>query len=110
MKVGLIRCMQTEDVCPGTKDFKYIQEKKGAFEGTEDEVELIGFTSCGGCPGKRAVTRALEMVKRGADTIVLCSCMTRGSPIGFICPHAQVIEEAISKKVGEAVRVLDFSH
>jgi hypothetical protein len=28
MKVGLIRCMQTEDMCPGTTDFKVIKEKK----------------------------------------------------------------------------------
>lgn len=27
MKVGLIRCMQTEDMCPGTTDFKVIKEK-----------------------------------------------------------------------------------
>ena len=33
MKVGLIRCMQTEDMCPGTTDFKVMKEKKCAFEG-----------------------------------------------------------------------------
>lgn len=33
LKVGIIRCMQTEDYCPGTTDFKFIKEKKGAFEG-----------------------------------------------------------------------------
>lgn len=110
MKVGLIRCMQTEDMCPGTKDFKYMKEKKGAFEGVTDEVEVIGFTTCGGCPGKKAVTRAVEMVKRGADTIVLCSCITRGNPIGFICPHAQAIEKSISKKVGDTVRIIDYTH
>jgi predicted metal-binding protein len=29
------------------------------------------------------------MVKRGADTIVLASCILKGTPIGFPCPHAQ---------------------
>ncbi len=28
MKVGLIRCMQTEDMCPATTDFKVMKEKK----------------------------------------------------------------------------------
>ena len=53
MKVGIIRCMQTEDYCPGTTDFKAIRERTGVFEGIEGEIELIGFTNCGGCPGKK---------------------------------------------------------
>jgi len=110
MKVGLIRCMQTEDMCPGTTDFKVMKEKKCAFEGFEGEIEVIGFTTCGGCPGKRAVTRAAEMVKRGADTIVLCSCITRGNPIGFACPHKQAIKEAVAGKLGDAVRIIDYTH
>lgn len=32
MKVGIIRCMQTEDYCPGSTDFKVIREKSCAFE------------------------------------------------------------------------------
>ena len=31
MKVGIIRCMQTEDFCPGTTDFRMIREKKGCL-------------------------------------------------------------------------------
>ena len=31
MKVGIIRCMQTEDYCPGTTDFMAIRNKTGAF-------------------------------------------------------------------------------
>ena len=100
MKIGLIRCLQTEDMCPATTDLKVIRNKKGAFEGIEDEIELIGINTCGGCPGKKAVTRAEEMVERGADAIVLASCITKGNPIGFACPHAAVMKEAIAKKNG----------
>lgn len=63
MKVGIIRCMQTEDYCPGTVDFKMIREKKGAFEGINEDIEIVGFINCGGCPGKKAVLRARELVK-----------------------------------------------
>ena len=66
MKVGIIRCMQTEDFCPGTTDFRMIREKKGAFEGVEEDIEIIGFINCGGCPGKKAVLRARELVNRWA--------------------------------------------
>ncbi len=40
--------MQTEDYCPGSTDFKMIREKKGAFEGVEEEINITGFVSCGG--------------------------------------------------------------
>lgn len=40
------------------------------------------------------------MVKRGADTIILASCITKGNPIGFPCPHAEQMKAAIEKKLG----------
>ncbi|WP_026394270.1 CGGC domain-containing protein [Acetobacterium malicum] len=110
MKVGLIRCMQTEDMCPATTCFKVIDTKKLAFEGVAEEIEIIGVNSCGGCPGKKAVTRAAEMVKRGADTIVLASCITRGNPIGFPCPYAELMKTAIKKKIGESIKIIDYTH
>lgn len=110
MKVGLIRCMQTEDMCPATTDLKVMKEKKCAFENVEGEIEVIGVNTCGGCPGKKAVTRAAEMVKRGADTIVLASCITRGNPIGFTCPHVQQMKESIIKKLGDSVEIIDYTH
>ena len=52
MKVRIIRCMQTEDYCPGTADFNAIKNRTGIFEGIEDEIEIVGFINCEGCPGK----------------------------------------------------------
>jgi len=85
-KVGIIRCLQAEDMCHGTTDFKVASQGKLAFEHT-GPVEIVGFVSCGGCPGKRAVSRAKLMVERGADAIVFASCISIGNPIGFPCPH-----------------------
>ncbi len=110
MKTGLIRCMQTEDMCPGTTCFKVMNMKKLAFEGVSEDIEVIGVNTCGGCPGKKAVTRAEEMVKRGADTIVLASCITKGNPIGFACPHAEQMKNAIRKKLGDSIRIIDYTH
>jgi len=110
MKVGLIRCMQTEDMCPGTTCFKVMNTKKLAFEGIDEEIEVIGVNTCGGCPGKKAVTRAAEMVKRGADTIVLASCITKGTPIGFPCPNAEQMKTAINKKLGDKIKIIDYTH
>ena len=77
MKVGIIRCMQTEDFCPGTTDFKMIRERKGVFEGITEDIDIVGFCNCGGCPAKKSVLRARELVRRGADTIVFWITLMR---------------------------------
>lgn len=110
MKLGIIRCMQTEDYCPGTTDFKIIAEKKGAFEGIGEEIEIVGFVSCGGCPAKKAVLRARELVKRGADTIAFASCIQKGTPIGYPCPFYKKMKDIIAQDIGDSIRLLDYTH
>ena len=110
MKVGIIRCQQTEDYCPGTTDFRILRERKGAFAGVEEEIELVGFINCGGCPAKRSVLRARELVRRGADTIAFASCIQKGTPIGYPCPFAQAMKELIARDLGDKVRILDYTH
>jgi len=109
MKIGIIRCQQTEDMCPGTTDFKVASEGKLAFAEIGPS-EIIGFVSCGGCPGKRAIPRAKMMVDRGAEVIVLASCISKGNPIGFPCPHIDKMKESIIRKVGEEIRIIDWTH
>lgn len=110
MKIGLIRCMQTEDMCPGTTCMKVIKDKQAAFAQVDADIELVGSNTCGGCPGKKAVTRAARMVRYGADTIGLASCITRGTPIGFPCPYAEQIKAAIAKKLGDSIKIIDYTH
>jgi hypothetical protein len=40
MKVGLIRCMQTEDMCPGTTDFKVIKKKRQLLKVSKEKLKL----------------------------------------------------------------------
>ena len=110
MKVGIIRCMQTEDFCPGTTDFKMIREKKGGFAGITEDIEIIGFINCGGCPAKKAVLRARELVNRGADTIAFASCIQKGTPIDYPCPYAKRMKTLIQEDLEESVRFIDFTH
>ena len=110
MKVGIIRCMQTEDFCPGTTDFRMIREKKGAFEGVEEDIEIIGFINCGGCPGKKAGLRARELVNRGADSIAFASCIQKGTPIGYACPFAKRMKDVIQNDLGDGIRLIDYTH
>lgn len=110
MKAGIIRCAQTEDYCPGTTDFLVMREKKRAFSGVKGDIDIIGFVTCGGCPGKKALLRAREMVKRGADTIVFASCITRGNPLGFPCPFAKELIKSVRDGLGGEILVLDYTH
>ena len=110
MKVGIIRCLHTEDMCPGTGNFKTIQNKTGVFTNIEEDIEIIGFNTCGGCPGKKAVSRAKEMIKRGADTIVFASCISKGTPIGYACPFAETMKTAVKENIQDTILILEYSH
>jgi predicted metal-binding protein len=110
MKLGIIRCAQTEDYCPGTTDFRMIKERKGAFEGITEDIEIIGFINCGGCPAKKAVLRARELVKRGADTIAFASCIQKGTPIGYPCPFAKKMKELIVNDLPDDIKFIDYTH
>ena len=96
-KVGIIRCQQTEDLCPGTTDFVTAAKGKGSFE------------AFGECPGKRAVARAKMLVDRGAEAVALASCIGKGSPIGFPCPNREQMVQAIRAKIGD-IPLLEYTH
>lgn len=107
-KVGVIRCQQTEHLCPGTMDFVTASKGKGSFE-PFGECQIVGFVSCGGCPGKQAVARAKMLVDRGAEVVALSSCIGKGTPIGFPCPNREQMAKAIRAKIGD-VPLLEFTH
>ncbi|MEW5818635.1 MAG: CGGC domain-containing protein [Cyanobacteriota bacterium] len=109
MKIGLIRCLQTEDMCPASTCIKVIKEKKRAFSNIEGNIEIFAINTCGGCPGKKVATRSAEMIKRGVDTIAFASCMKNGTPIEFPCPHFESIINAIKHKYPD-LNIIDWTH
>ena len=109
MKVGIIRCQQTEDLCCGASDFRTAAAGEGNFQGLTP-VEIVGFVSCGGCPGTRAVARAKSMIEDGAQAILLASCIGKKKPYGFACPNLDRLKKSIRGEVGETVKVLDYTH
>ncbi len=109
MKVGIIRCRQTEELCGGTSDFTFAARGRGAFE-PFGPCEVVGFVSCGGCPGKSAPARAQMLKDHGAEAIALASCITKGTPLGFPCPHREMMLQAVRRKLGDSVPILDYTH
>lgn len=111
MKVGVIRCMQTEDFCAGTNCFKMIANKTGSFEGTTEDIEIIGYVNCGGCPGKKAVLRTRKLLSMGVDTIAMASCITKGNPIGYPCPFMAKMRDLIKNECADKnIRILEYTH
>ncbi len=110
MKVGIIRCMRREGACYGTGDFKAIADKTGAFEGVEENIDLIGYANCGGCPGTQIPVIAKNLVEKGADTIAFSTCMSHDIPIKPACPGFEHNKNAVIQAVGPDVKILDFTH
>lgn len=113
MKVGILRCQQTEDICAGRADFKAAASRMGAFAelATDGEpVEIVGFVSCGGCPGRRAPERAKRMVKTGAEAILLASCIGHGKPYGANCPNLESMASSVRKVLPEDVPLWTRTH
>ena len=54
--------------------------------------------------------RAEEMAARGVEIIALASCVKNGNPLCFPCPHADTIKVAMEKKIGDKVKILDYTH
>ncbi|WP_163321793.1 CGGC domain-containing protein [Draconibacterium mangrovi] len=108
-RIGIIRCQQTEDMCPATACIIAASKGKIAFSGY-GECQIIGIVTCGGCPGKKTISRAKMLVDRGAEIIAIASCISRGNPIDFACPNAEKIKDSISKTLGNNITILDYTH
>ncbi|HEY9765710.1 MAG TPA: CGGC domain-containing protein [Chroococcales cyanobacterium] len=108
-KAGLIRCLQTEDYCAATTCLANAKSGQGGFAEV-GPVEVVALSTCGGCPGKKAVHRAQQMKKGGAELIVLASCILKGTPssISFPCPFGNRIKQLIGEKTG--LPVVEWTH
>lgn len=103
MKIGIIICDRYRS-CAGGKCFRAVRERAGAFAryAQETEVEVVGFTSCGGCPGGNVEYAPEEMVKNGAQAIHLATGLLVGYPP---CPYLDYFKEAIEKRFGVPVHI-----
>lgn len=82
VKIGIIICDRYKS-CAGGKCFRSIKEKAGAFDIYQDkDVELVGYTSCGGCPGGNIEYAPEELKKNGAEVIHFATGMSRSTRRG----------------------------
>lgn len=84
VKIGIIICDRYKS-CAGGKCLRAMKDLEGAFDIYKDqEIELIGYTTCDGCPGGNIEYAPEEMKKNGAEVIHFATGMVVGYPP---CPY-----------------------
>ncbi len=103
MKIGIIICDRYRN-CTGGKCFRAMQNREGAFDiyTKDDPLEIVGYTSCGGCPGGNIEYAPEEMIKNGAEAIHFATGFVVGYPP---CPYIGHFKKFIEEKYGVPVVV-----
>ncbi len=106
IKIGIIICDRYR-MCAGGKCIRSLKNKEGGFSiyKNNEELELVGYTTCGGCPGGNIEYAPEEMIKNGAQVIHLATGMIVGYPP---CPYLTYFHDFINKKYG--VKVVYGTH
>lgn len=100
-KIGIIICHRYHS-CAGGKCFRALKNREGAFDRYRGKpVELVGYTTCEGCPGGNVEYAPAEMKKNGATVIHFATGLVVGYPP---CPYLFHFKDFIQEKFGmEAV-------
>ncbi len=108
-RIAIVRCERISEACPGTACLLSWQARKVRFKEYGKEAKLIGFFTCGGCPGRR-ISRLLDsLMKSGkVDVVHLSSCVVSAAYAGgLVCPHRKAIAEMIKRK---GIEVVEGTH
>lgn len=95
VKVGIIICDRYR-TCAGGKCLRAMRNREGAFSIYSDsDVELVGYTTCNGCPGGNIEYAGEEMIKNGAQVIHLATGLLVGYPP---CPYIDTFKSFLEKR------------
>jgi len=96
-KLGIIICDRYR-TCAGGKCLQSIRNREGAFSRYKNqEIELVGYTTCNGCPGGNIEYAGDEMVKNGAQVIHLATGFLVGYPP---CPYIDTFKQFLENRYG----------
>lgn len=95
VKIGIVICDRFR-TCGGGKCFRSLKKREGAFAMYKDvDVELVGYTTCDGCPGGNIEYVPEEMKKNGATHIHFATGFLVGYPP---CPFMEHFEKFVQEK------------
>ena len=97
-KIGIIICDRYRE-CAGGKCFRALKNREGAFDiyPRNENVEIVGYTTCGGCPGGNIEYAPEEMKNNGAEIIHFATGFVVGYPP---CPYIRHFKEFIRERYG----------
>jgi len=100
--IGIVICNRYRR-CAGGKCLRSLRNREGAFSIYADmDVELVGYTTCDGCPGGNIEYAGEEMVKNGAEVIHLATGLVVGYPP---CPYIETFKAFLEHRYGVKVVV-----
>lgn len=95
IKIGIIICDRYRR-CAGGKCFRSMREREGAFSRYKNvEIELVGYTTCDGCPGGNIEYAVDEMVGNGVQVVHMATGLIVGYPP---CPYITTFHDFIKNK------------
>lgn len=105
-KIAVVRCETVSETCPGVACFKAFNARKIHFEPYDENTEIVGFFTCGGCPGRRVSRLVDNLKKHGLDVVHLSSCMLLEGNYPP-CPYHEDIKRTIESK---GIKVVEGTH
>jgi predicted metal-binding protein len=102
-KIGIIICDRYSS-CGGGKCFRALRERRGAFVryAADETVEVVGYSTCGGCPGGNVEYVPAEFKKNGAEMIHLATGLVVGYPP---CPYIRHFKSFIETQFNLLVAI-----
>jgi len=94
-KIGIIICDRYR-TCAGGKCLRSMRNREGAFRRYSDQdIDLVGYTTCNGCPGGNIEYAGDEMVRNGAQVIHLATGFLVGYPP---CPYIDTFKQFLENR------------
>ncbi|MBP1626834.1 MAG: hypothetical protein H6Q00_1309 [Holophagaceae bacterium] len=103
MRIGIIICGRYQD-CGGGKCFRALRERLGSFARypKDEPLEVVGYSTCGGCPGGNVEYLPAEFQKNGCQAVHLATGLVVGYPP---CPNIRNFKSFIEGHYGLPVVV-----
>ncbi len=101
MRIGIIICDRYK-TCEGGKCFRSIRNREGAFKRYKaiETLEIVAYTTCGGCPGGNIENTVKEFMKYGTQAIHFATGVLAGYPP---CIYLEDLKGYIEKLTGVPV-------
>jgi predicted metal-binding protein len=98
VKIGIIICDRYQ-TCDGGKCFRSIRNREGAFKcyPKSEPLEIVAYTTCGGCPGENIEQVIMGIKKNGALAVHFATGVLAGYPP---CPYLEVFQKLITERTG----------